>query len=118
MLTVFHNPACSKSRATLELVQGAGVAHRVVEYLKTPPSVSELDQVLRLLGVEPAQVTRTHEEAWTELGHDRSPPATRDAWLRVLVEHPILLERPIVSDGARAVIGRPPENVRALLPRQ
>lgn len=116
MLTIFHNPACSKSRATLELIQGAGAAHRVVEYLKRPPTTAELDQVLRRLGLEPAQVTRTHEDVWSALGHDQAPPPTRQAWLRVLVEHPILLERPIVTDGARAVIGRPPENVRALLP--
>ncbi|MCO5170777.1 MAG: arsenate reductase (glutaredoxin) [Planctomycetes bacterium] len=115
MLTVYHNPRCSKSRATLALVEEAGVAHRVVEYLETPPTVKELDRLLDQLGLEPAQVTRTHEDAWAALGHDRAPPATRDAWLRALVEHPILLERPIVTDGRRAVIGRPPENVRALL---
>lgn len=115
MLTIYHNPRCSKSRAALERIRAAGAEHRVVEYLKTPPTVEELDQVLRLLGVEPAQVTRTHEDVWAELGLDRTPPPTREAWLKVLVEHPILIERPIVTDGARAVIGRPPENVEALL---
>lgn len=115
MLTVYHDPRCSKSRAALALVAEAGVAHRVVEYLKTPPTEDELDALLRLLDLEPAEVTRTHEDVWAELGHDRAPPATRAAWLRVLAAHPILLERPIVSDGRRAVIGRPPERVRALL---
>jgi arsenate reductase len=116
VLRIYHNPACSKSRATLALIEQAGVAHEVVEYLRTPPAPDELDRVLRLLGLEPAQVARTHEDRFSELGLDANPPATRAAWLDVLCQHPVLLERPIVTDGARAVLGRPPENVKALLP--
>lgn len=116
MLRIYHNPACSKSRATLALIEQAGVAHDVVDYLRAPPGVDELDRVLRLLGLEPAQVVRAHEDLFTELGLDVNPPATRAAWLEVLSRHPSLLERPIVTDGARAVLGRPPENVRSLLP--
>lgn len=116
MLTVYHNPRCSKSRATLDLVRAAGVEHRVVEYLVAPPTVEELDRLLTLLGLEPAQVVRTGEDEYEALGLAAAPPRTRAAWLALLVKHPILIERPIVTDGARAVLGRPPENVNALLP--
>jgi arsenate reductase (glutaredoxin) len=113
MIRIFHNPRCSKSRATLEQLQGQEL--EVVDYLRHPPTPAELDQLLKLLGLEPAQIARTGEERYEELGLGRKPPATRVAWLKVLSENPILIERPIVTDGKRAVIGRPPENVKRLL---
>jgi arsenate reductase len=115
VLTVYHNAKCSKSRATLDLVRKAGVEHRVVEYLKTPPTVEELDRLLTQLGLEPEQVVRKGEDEYEAVAKD--PPRTRAAWLALLVKHPILIERPIVTDGARAVLGRPPENVKTLYPR-
>lgn len=114
-VTVYHNSRCSKSRAALELLREAGKEVRVVDYLASPPTVEDLDRLLRLMNLEPEAVTRKKEDRYRELGLGERPPASREEWLRVLVENPILIERPIATDGKRAVIGRPPENVRALL---
>jgi arsenate reductase (glutaredoxin) len=114
-LTVFHNSRCSKSRATLALIEAAGAPVEIINYLETPPTAEELDRLLRQLGMEPGQIVRTGEERYEELGLAARPPASRAEWLRILAENPILIERPIVTDGQRAVIGRPPENVRKLL---
>lgn len=108
-----HNPRCSKSRAALELVRDAGVEIPVREYLKDPLSVDELRKIVRLLGVRPIDVVRRGEAVYKELGLGDDTPD--DEVLRALAEHPILLERPIVVRGKRAVIGRPTENVRDLL---
>lgn len=115
MLTLYHNGQCSKSRATLELIRKSGAELEVVEYLSTPPSPETLDQLLKMLGLEPEAIVRKHEDEFAELGLDRNPPKTRAEWLKILCANPILIERPIVTDGTRAVIGRPPENVLSLL---
>jgi arsenate reductase len=116
MLTIYFNDACSKCRATLELVRSSGREYRTVEYLREPPTAARLAELLGQLGdAEPATLTRVDEDRWTELGLDRNPPATRDDWLQILAENPILIQRPIVTDGTRAVIARPPERVKALL---
>jgi len=110
---VWHNPRCSKSRGVLEVLAEAGVTPEVVRYLDTPPSRSEIEEVLRLLGTEdPAAIVRTGEAAYRELG---LAGADRDTLLDALAAHPSLIERPIVVDGDRAVLARPPERVRELL---
>ncbi len=116
-LTLYHNSECSKCRGTLDLLQKSGVPYDIVEYLKTPPSAETLNSLLKQLGKEPREIVRDHEEEFAELQLDRNPPRTREDWLRMLVQNPILIERPIVTDGTRAVIGRPPENVLQLLPK-
>lgn len=116
-LTIYHNASCSKSRGTFEILETSGTDFEVVEYLKNPPDTATLDRLVTMLGMQPEQIVRTHEDVYEELGLDRNPPGTRAEWLEVLVKHPILIERPIVTDGKRAVIGRPPENVRKLLSR-
>lgn len=113
-VTIYHNPRCSKSRQTLQLIRDAGVEPEVVEYLKTPPSAEELDSILSRLKLEPAAVMRRREPAFKDLGlADRE--LTRAEAIDVLVENPSLIERPIVVKGRKAVIGRPPENVNDLL---
>ncbi|NQV23996.1 MAG: arsenate reductase (glutaredoxin) [Rhodopirellula sp.] len=113
-VTIYHNPRCSKSRQTLQLIQDSGVEPNVVEYLKTPPSAEELDGILRKLNLEPIELMRRKEAKFTELAlRDRS--LTRDEAIAVMVENPVLIERPIVIKGRKAVIGRPPENVDQLL---
>lgn len=114
MTDVFlHNPRCSKSRAALELVRDAGVELPVREYLKVPPSIEELRRIVELLGVRPIEIVRRGEEVFASLGlSDASPD---EDVLRVMAEHPILIERPIVVRNGRAVVGRPPENVREIL---
>lgn len=113
--TIYHNPRCSKSRQTLALLHEAGVEPRVVEYLKDRPTAAELDAVFRKLGREPQTVVRFGEDVARELGLGKDDRRSREEWIRLIVEHPILLERPIVVHGGEARLGRPPEAVRELL---
>jgi arsenate reductase (glutaredoxin) len=114
-MKIYHNPKCSKSRQALELIQSAEADLNVIEYLKTPPSVSELESLLDMLNCKPEEIVRKKEALFTELGLRENPPQSAQAWLEVLAQNPQLIERPIVTDGTRAVIGRPLENVKALL---
>ena len=111
-VTIYHNPRCSKSRETLKLIEDKGIAPRVVEYLKTPPSAAELAAILAALGKKPAEIVRKKEAA--EAGID--PAALDDAALiAAMVANPAIIERPIVVNGAKAALGRPPESVLAIL---
>ena len=112
-VTIWHNAKCSKSRATLALLEEGGHRPTIVAYLDDPPSADELKRVLKLLGYQPRALIRTKEDLYKKLGlgdvHDD------EALIRAMVENPILIERPIVICGDRAAIGRPPENVLKLL---
>jgi arsenate reductase len=111
-VTIYHNPRCSKSRETLKLIEDKGIAPRVVEYLKTPPTAAELAAILAALGKKPADIVRKKEAA--EAGID--PAALDDAALiAAMVANPAIIERPIVVNGAKAALGRPPESVLAIL---
>lgn len=111
-VTIYHNPRCSKSRETLKLIEDKGIAPRVVEYLKTPPSAAELAAILAALGKTPAEIVRKKEAA--DAGID--PAALDDAALiAAMVANPAIIERPIVVNGAKAALGRPPESVLAIL---
>lgn len=113
-LKIFHNPRCSKSRATRQLLDDKGVSVEIVEYLKTPPSAAELDEILDLLNMEPRDLMRKQETPYTELNlADES--LDRAALIQAMVDNPILIERPIVIKGNKAIIGRPPENVLELM---
>lgn len=112
---VYHNPRCSKSRNAVEILKEHDVTVTAVDYLKTPPDKKELKRLMKLLGIEdPRDMMRKHEKEYGESGLD-DPDLTLDALLNTIVNHPILLERPIVVIGNKAVIARPPENVLALL---
>jgi len=112
-LTIWHNPRCSKSRSTLDILQERGVEASVVKYLDEAPTRADIEGVLAKLGTDdPMAIVRTGEDRWKELGVDK---ADREAVLDALAANPILIERPIVIKGDRAVIGRPPENVLSLL---
>lgn len=113
-VTIYHNPKCSKSRATLELLRERGLEPRVVEYLKTPPGVQELDAILNMLGLEPRALMRTQEPAY-EQARLGDPRLSRAELLAAMVENPSVIERPIVVFGTRAAIGRPPERVLEIL---
>jgi arsenate reductase len=117
-VTIYHNPRCSKSRATLELLHGRGIEPDVIEYLATPPDAKRLTQLLKLLGLAPRDLMRKGEAAYKENG--LADPKLGDAALiAAMVENPILIERPIVvvkdAKGERAALGRPPENVLEIL---
>jgi arsenate reductase len=110
-VTIYHNPRCSKSRETLQLLRDNGVAPEVVEYLRTPPSAEELGRLCALLGKAPRDILRKKEAA--EAGID---PAWDDAALiRAMAAHPAVIERPIVVKGDKAALGRPPEAVLTVL---
>jgi len=106
---MYHNPRCSKSRATLALLQEHGITPEIVEYLKTPPSESELDRILNRLGKTPEELMRKGEAAYKE--HIQGKSLSRQEAIAAMVAHPIIMERPIVVHGDQAEIGRPPENV-------
>lgn len=113
-ITVFHNPRCSKSRETLQLVRDKGYQPTVVEYLKTPPDAATLEQLLQLLGLKPRDLLRAKETEYLELGLD-NPALTDSELVQAMVACPKLIERPIVVRGTQAVIGRPPEKVLDIL---
>lgn len=115
MNTIYHNPRCSKSRQTLALLEDKGVEIEIIEYLSHPPSKDTLDAICTALGMEPQALIRSGEHRFTELGLSLQDDRTRDGWLTLLTENPILIERPIVILGDRALIGRPPERVLDLL---
>ncbi|KMT66551.1 arsenate reductase (glutaredoxin) [Catenovulum maritimum] len=111
---IYHNPRCSKSRETLALLEEKQVEIEVIEYLKTPPSEQELKDFVDLLGIDILHdLVRTKEPLYKEL--DLSELMTDDELAPILVEYPKLIERPIVLQGNKAVIGRPPENVLELI---
>jgi arsenate reductase (glutaredoxin) len=113
---IYHNPRCSKSRASLEILREAGVDVAVVEYLEDPPTVAALDELCDLLEMEPVDLVRTGEKRFAELELGQGPDRSRREWLKILAANPILIERPIVRIGDAVVIGRPPQNVRTILP--
>ncbi|NUQ00896.1 MAG: arsenate reductase (glutaredoxin) [Armatimonadetes bacterium] len=114
MVTIYHNPRCSKSRAALALLEERGVRPEVRRYLEQPPTIEELSALLDLLGLEPLDVMRRSEAPFRQLDLG-SGQHSREELLAALVAHPVLLERPIVVSGQRAVLGRPPEKVLELL---
>jgi arsenate reductase len=112
-VTIWHNQRCSKSRGALAILEERGVEHEVVRYVEDAPSRAELERVLQLLGTEdPTAIARTNEDRWKELGLDG---ADRDTVLDALAANPVMLERPIVIRGDRAVVARPSEKVLELL---
>ncbi|WP_447751913.1 arsenate reductase (glutaredoxin) [Pseudomonas nicosulfuronedens] len=114
-ISLFHNPRCSKSRGALELLEARGIQPEVIRYLETPPSTAELKALLGKLGISARQLLRTGEDEYKEL--DLANPALSDGQLiDAMVQHPKLIERPILIVGDKAVIGRPPEKVLEILP--
>lgn len=110
MTTIYHNPRCSKSRQTLQLLQQHSDDIEIIEYLKAPPSKEQLQETLDLLGLKPRELMRTGESIYQKLNLDNQS-LDDAALIQAMLEHPILIERPIVINNGKAVIGRPPENV-------
>ena len=112
-MVIYHNPGCSKSRQTLQLCEEAGSEIEVVEYLKTPLDEVILRDLLNKLDKPVHEVVRTKEEVYSQL--NLSSESTEEEIIAAIIKYPVLLERPIVVKDDKAVIGRPPENVKALL---
>ncbi len=111
---IYHNPRCSKSRQTLQLLKDNNIEPEVVEYLKAPPTREDLERILDMLGLEPRKLMRRKEKEYKELGL-ADPGLSRDQLIDAMIEHPRLIERPIVIKDGKATIGRPPEKVLEIL---
>lgn len=112
--TIYHNPRCSKSRQTLQLLQDNGVEPEVVLYLDNTPSAGELDALLVKLGITARELLRKGEDDYKALNL-KDTSLSDSTLVEAMISHPKLIERPIVVRGDRAVLGRPPENVLELL---
>jgi arsenate reductase len=112
-LTIYHNPACTKSRETLALIRERGHEPQIVEYLKTPPSEAELTAIVRKLGIKPLELVRTGEQVFKD--NYKGKTLSDKEWIKAMVANPILIQRPIVVRGEAAAIGRPPQDVERLL---
>ena len=113
-VSIFFNPRCSKCRQTRDILDEKGVDTTIIEYLKTPPNSAELSEILDLLGLEPRDLMRRHEAPYKDNNLD-DPDLSRDQLIQAMVDNPILIERPIIISGKKAVIGRPPEKVLDIL---
>jgi arsenate reductase len=111
--TIYHNPRCTKSRATLELLRQRGIEPAIVLYLDSPPNTTQLRALVTKLGIEPKQLVRKGEEVYKSKYAGKA--LSEAQWIKAMVDDPVLIERPIVVHGERAIIGRPPENVETLL---
>lgn len=113
-VTIYHNPKCAKSRATLKLLTDRGINPVVIEYLKTPPSEAELKKLIGMLGIAPRALLRAGEAEYKQAKLDNA--GVSDAHIiKAMAKHPKLIERPIVVAGKKAALGRPPENVLKIL---
>ena len=109
-VTLYHNPRCSKSRRALELLRSRNVEPEIIEYMKSPPTVCELERILKLLSMEPRELMPKKETVYKSLALD-DENLDRHSQLQSMVEHPILIERPIAVANGRAALGRPPEQI-------
>lgn len=114
-VSMYHNPKCSKCRATLILLQEKGIEPELILYLETAPSAAALEEVLKKLDKGPKDIIRFNEEVAKELGISPADERPNPEWLKIISGNPKLLERPIVINGDRAAIGRPPERVLEIL---
>jgi len=113
-VTIYHNPRCSKSRQTMQLLQSKQIAATVVEYLKQPPTKSELKAILKKLNLSARELLRTKEAQYQQLGLD-DMQLSEDQLIDAMLQYPVLMERPIVICGNKAAIGRPPEKILEIL---
>ena len=111
-MKIYHNPRCSKSRAGLKLIQEAGKDIEIIEYLKTPPTEPELKNLLLMLRMNPLDLIRKNETIFKE--QFKGKELSDDEWIKIMVENPKLIERPIVMNGNKAVLGRPTEKISDL----
>jgi arsenate reductase len=113
MMKIYHNPRCTKSRQTLELIREAGIEPEIVEYLNDVPTEAELKELVAMLGIKPYDLLRRGETDFKE--NFKGKELSDDEWIAAIVKYPKLIERPIVVKQKKAVLGRPPENVKTLL---
>ncbi|MBS1271470.1 MAG: putative protein YfgD [Candidatus Marinimicrobia bacterium] len=113
-VVIYHNPRCSKSREGLQILQDTGIEPTIVKYLDNPPSEDELRDILEKLGMDAIDIVRRREQEYKDLNlkEKKDDP---DALIKAMAEHPRLIQRPIVVKGEKAALGRPPEDIMAIL---
>ena len=109
MIKIYHNNRCSKSRCGLDIIEKSGKPYKVIKYLEDTPSVSELKEIIDLLGINPIQLVRKNESIWKE--KYKNQDFSENELIEIMVDNPKLIERPIIINGSKAVIGRPPEKI-------
>ena len=114
-IKIYHNPGCSKSRQTKSILDEKNLDYQIIEYLDQPPSVGELTEILEMLDKSPLELMRTGEELFKELGLSKSDERADQEWIKIMVENPRLIERPIVINNKKAALGRPPADVLDIL---
>ena len=113
MIKIYHNPRCGKSREGLSILEKSGKQFEIIKYLEDIPTKAELKEVISLLNISPEKLVRKNEAIWKELFKDKS--LTDEAIVDAMIAHPKLIERPIVINGNKAIIGRPPERISEVL---
>ncbi|MEZ5002857.1 MAG: arsenate reductase (glutaredoxin) [Chitinophagales bacterium] len=113
MIEIYHNPRCTKSRETLQLLESKGIEPKVIEYLKDVPTEKELKGILKKLGIKANDLLRKNETIFKELYKGKE--LSEDEWIKAMIQHPKLIERPIVINDQKAALGRPPEKVLDIL---
>jgi len=117
IVTIYHNPRCSKSRETLALLYDRGLKPEIILYLHSPPSAKSMRNLLQKLGLTARELMRTTEQEYRDLGLDNKS-FSEDRLIQAMIENPKLIERPIVVHNQKAVLGRPPENIEKLFNRK
>jgi arsenate reductase len=113
MIKIYHNTRCSKSRDVCTILENKKVKTEIIEYLKTPPTQKEIKQLLKMLGMKAEEIVRKGETIYKE--KFAAKKLTEAQWVKALTDNPILIERPIIVNGKKAIIGRPPEKVLEIL---
>ena len=113
MIKIYHNNRCSKSREGKQIIEDSGKDFEVVEYMKAPMSKNDLESIIQKLGIRPLDLVRKKEKAWKE--NFEGQDLTDDEIIQAMIEHPALMERPIVINGRKAVVGRPPVLIKDIL---
>ncbi len=113
MIKIYHNNRCSKSRCGLELLENSGKEFQVVKYLENPPTLKELKEIIALLNIKPIELVRKNEAIWKE--NYKGKELSDSEIISTMIKHPKLIERPIVINGNKAVIGRPLENITNII---
>ena len=112
-MKIYHNPRCSKSREGLSILEASKLKFEIIKYLETPTSKEELTEIIKLLGIEPIDLVRKNEVIWKENYKGKS--LSNSEVITAMIEHPKLIERPIVINNGKAIIGRPPEIIKTIL---
>lgn len=113
MIEIYHNPRCGKSREGLQILQESGKDFKIIKYLEETPSLENLNKIINLLKIKPIELVRQNEKIWKE--HFKNTNLSDDELIKIMVKNPILIERPIVISGNKAVVGRPPTEIQKII---